>query len=85
MWSAIEIASSVDLLMVYKLEWVQGFWDDRVDVSHDQHFKAFHGYRCECYSAVSHLDRLPWRSLGTRTVVFLRYYRLGQGEVENVS
>jgi hypothetical protein len=34
------------------LEWVQDFWYDGVDVSHDQPFKVFHGYRCECYGAV---------------------------------
>ena len=53
MWSAIEIASSVDLLeAVCELEWVQSVWDDGVDVSHDQPFKAFHGFRCECYEAI---------------------------------
>ena len=45
MWSAIEIASSVGA--VSKLEWVQCVWDDDVDVSHDQPFKAFHGYGYE--------------------------------------
>jgi hypothetical protein len=34
---------------VCELEWVQVVWDDGVDVSHDQPFKAFHGYRYECY------------------------------------
>jgi hypothetical protein len=34
---------------VCELEWVQGVWDDGVDVSHDQPFKAFHGYRCKGY------------------------------------
>ena len=53
MWSAIEIASSVDLLgVVCKLEWLEGFRDDGVDVSHDQPFKALHVYRHECYEAV---------------------------------
>jgi hypothetical protein len=37
---------------VCELEWVQGVWDDGVDVSHDQPFKAFHGFRCECYGAI---------------------------------
>ena len=36
---------------VCKLVWVQGVWNDGVDVSNDQSFKAFHGYRCECYWA----------------------------------
>jgi hypothetical protein len=45
-WSEIETASSVDL------EWVKCFWDDGVDVSHDQPFKALHGYRHECYRSV---------------------------------
>ena len=36
---------------VCTLAWVQGVWDDDVDVSHDQSFKAFHEYRCECYRA----------------------------------
>jgi hypothetical protein len=27
-----------------ELDWVQGVWDDAADVSHDQPFKAFHGY-----------------------------------------
>ena len=34
-----------------ELEWVQGVWDDDVDVSNVP-FKAFYGYRCECYGAV---------------------------------
>ena len=42
-WSAIESVSSVGA--VCKLEWVQGVWDDGVDVSHDKPFKALHGYR----------------------------------------
>ena len=51
MWSARQIASSVDLLGRYaNLESVQGVRDDGVDVNHDQPFEAFHGYRCECYS-----------------------------------
>ena len=37
---------------VCELEWVWGFWDDGVDVSHDQPFNALHGYRRECYWAV---------------------------------
>jgi hypothetical protein len=52
-WTAIEIVSSVDLLGWYaNWNWVQGFWDDGVDVSHDQPFQAFHGNRCKCYGAV---------------------------------
>jgi hypothetical protein len=52
-WNVIEFAPSVDVLGRYaKLEWVQGFWDNGVDVSHDQPFKAFHGYRCDCYGVV---------------------------------
>ena len=51
-WSAIEIASSVDLMERYvNLGWVGGFWDNGVDVSHDQPFKALHGYRRECYGS----------------------------------
>jgi hypothetical protein len=34
------------------LYWVQNVWDDGVEVSHDQPFKAFHGYRCECYGVI---------------------------------
>ena len=30
---------------VCELEWVQGVWDDGVDVSPDQPFKTFLGYR----------------------------------------
>ena len=37
---------------VCELEWVQGFQDDGLDVSHDQPFKARHGYQRECYGAV---------------------------------
>ena len=37
---------------VCNLELVQAFWDDVVGVSHDQPFKAFHGYRCECYGEI---------------------------------
>jgi hypothetical protein len=37
---------------ICELEWVQGVRDDGVAVSHDLSFKAFHGYRCECYGAV---------------------------------
>jgi hypothetical protein len=49
----IEIVLSVGV--VCELEWVQGVWDDDdvVDVSYDQPFKAFHGYRCECYGAIA--------------------------------
>ena len=37
---------------VCKLEWVYGFWDNGVDVSHDQPFKALHSNRRECYESV---------------------------------
>ena len=50
MWSKVEILSSVG--EVRKLEWVQGVWDDGVDVSHDKSFKAVHGNRCGCYGAI---------------------------------
>ena len=52
MWSAIEIASSVDLLERYA-NW-SGSRVSRMDavVSHDQLFKALHAYRRECYGAV---------------------------------
>ena len=52
MWSAIEsvICGSVGALC--ELKWVQGVWHNGVDVSHDQPFKAFHGYRCEFYALV---------------------------------
>jgi hypothetical protein len=50
-WSAIEIVFCGSVGAVCELEWVQGIWDDGV-VSHDQPFKAFHGYRCECYRAI---------------------------------
>jgi hypothetical protein len=51
-WSAIEIASSGSVGVVCKLEWVHGVWDDGVDMSHDQPFKSFHCYICECYGAI---------------------------------
>jgi hypothetical protein len=52
-WSARQIASSVDLLWRYaNLESVQVVRDDGVDVKHDQPFEAFHGYRCECHGAI---------------------------------
>ena len=38
--------------VVCELEWVQGVWDEGVDVSKDQPFKAFHGCRCECYGTI---------------------------------
>jgi hypothetical protein len=70
------------------LEWVQGVWDDGVDLSHDQPFKAFHGYRCECYRAIviytGYFGILGYRDYGG-LIETCRYYRLGQGEVENVS
>ena len=36
---------------ICELKWIQGVWDDGVDVSHDQPFKTFNGYRCECYQS----------------------------------
>ena len=53
---------------------------DGVDVSHDQLFKALHGFRCECYGSVV----IYAGYLGGLLKTFW-YYRLGQGEVENVS
>ena len=59
-WRAIEIASSVDLLMQYA-NWT----GSRVSgimvliTSHDKPFKAFHGYRRECYGLVV-IERLWW-------------------------
>ena len=38
--------------VVCKLEWVYGFWDNGVDVSHYQRFKALHGYGYECNGSV---------------------------------
>ena len=49
-WSAIEIASSVDLLGWY-VNW-SGFRVSGMRVSHDQPFKALHGCQRECYGAV---------------------------------
>jgi hypothetical protein len=34
------------------LEWVEGIREDAVDVSHNQPFKALHGYWRECYRTV---------------------------------
>ena len=51
-WSAIEIVICGSVWVVCELELIQGFWNDGVDVSHDQPFKAFHGYRYECYGAI---------------------------------
>ena len=49
------------------MEWV---YQDAVDVSHDQPFKALHGYRLECYGAVIiQAGYLPFPSLGTGTMV----------------
>jgi hypothetical protein len=49
-WSAIENFDICGFVRaVYELEWVQGVWGDGVDMSHDQPFKAFNGYGCECY------------------------------------
>ena len=57
-------------------------------MSHDQPFKALHGYRRECYGAVviyaGYLGILGHRDYGCLHET-CRYYRLGQGEVENVS
>jgi hypothetical protein len=65
------------------VEWVQGVWDDDVDVSHDQPFKTFNGHRCECYGAIviytSYLRVLGHRNYGG-LLETCRYYRLGQGE-----
>ena len=54
MWSAIEIVSSVDLRRYGNCSGKRGLRDDGVDVSHDQPFKAVHGYRGECYGGGSH-------------------------------
>jgi hypothetical protein len=63
---------------VCELEWVHGHGSHSVDdVSHDQPFKVFHGYSCECY-----LDMLAWHSWGLFEIY--RYYSLSQREVENV-
>jgi hypothetical protein len=51
-WSAIEMTSSVDLLAVFKLEWLEGFWDNGVEVIMVLLLKALHGYRRECYGSV---------------------------------
>ena len=72
-----------------KLEWDQDVWDDGVDVrSHDRLFKALHGYRCECNRAIviytGYLGVLGHRDYGG-LLETCRYYRLGQGEVENIS
>ncbi|MEW3450088.1 hypothetical protein QOZ67_30985, partial [Pseudomonas aeruginosa] len=71
-----------------KLEWIQGFRVDGVDMSHDQPFKALYGYRRECYGAVvikaGYLHFLGHRDYGG-LLETCRYYRIGQGEVENVS
>ena len=53
---------------VCEVGWVQGVWDDGVDVSHDQTFKAFHGYKRVLLSD-SHLDMLTMAFLGTGTMV----------------
>jgi hypothetical protein len=44
---------------VFKLDWVQVVWDDGVDVSHDQSFKALYGYRHD-YICDSNLGRSPF-------------------------
>ena len=51
-------------------------------------FKAFPDYRCECYRAIviytCYLGILGHRDY-SGLLETCRYYRLGQGEVENVS
>jgi hypothetical protein len=43
-WSAVEICIIYGSVgVVSELEWVKGFRDDGVDMSHDQPFKALHG------------------------------------------
>jgi hypothetical protein len=37
---------------VCKLEWVEGVWDNGIDVCHNQPLEAFHDYRCECNRVV---------------------------------
>ena len=59
-WSAIEIASSVDLLGRYgNWVWVQGVWDDGVDVCHEQPFKALQMAPYSLHSALL-LTREPY-------------------------
>ena len=86
MWSVIAIASSIGA--VCELEWVKGFRDDGVDVSHDQSFTALYVYRRECNGAViiwaGYLHFLGHRDYGG-LLETCRYYRLSQGEFENVS
>ena len=53
---------------VCELEWVKGFQDDGVDVSHDQPFKALHGYRHEWYGLKS-FRQVTFVYLGTGTMV----------------
>ena len=48
----LDLALGHSVWAVCKLEWLIAFWDNAVDVSHDQPFKAHHGYRRECYGAV---------------------------------
>ena len=89
MLSAIEIASSVDLLGRYA-NWSGSRVSEIicVDVSHDQPFKALHGYRRECYGSVvikaGYLSVLGHRDYGGLLETCC-YYRLSQGQVENVS
>ena len=45
-----------------------GFWDNGVDVSHDQPFKAFHGYSCECYAAIVKQVTLAFMGTGAMVV-----------------
>ena len=62
--------------------------DNGVDVSHDQPFKALHGYGRECYGSVvieaGYLSVLGHRDYGG-LLESCRYYRLGQGHDENIS
>ena len=57
-------------------------------MSYDQLFKAFHGYRRECYGSVviyaGYLSGLGPRDYGGLLETCC-YYRLREGEVENVS
>ena len=57
-------------------------------MSHDQPFKALHGYRRECHGALiiwaDYLRFLGHRDYGGLLEI-CRYYRLGQGEVDDVS
>ena len=56
----LEIASSVDMLGWY-MNWVQGFWDDGVDVRHDQPLTTD--------VSGSHIVKFTLAFLGTRSMV----------------